>query len=148
MKLETPEGSNGTVDEIGRRLEAMLETVQRDLYRLEGTVQALKQAAQVLKSMLRQIEDDQSAGKFPVEVSQHIRHYVERAHKTLLQLSSEVGGTESLQRGKVEALQIALEVVRGFRLESPVNRSEHEMPPQTQPLPKSAIYSGPPKSGL
>lgn len=140
MKPEPLEVTNSTVDEIVRRLETMLESVQRDLYRLEGTGQALKQTAQVLKSMFRQIEDDQKAGKFPVEVGQHIRHYMERAHKTLAQLSSEVDGTGATQRGKVE-------VIRSFRVGGTANCPEHEMPPQTQPLPKSAIYSGFPKSG-
>jgi len=83
MSIEKAEVKVGTANEIGNRLDDVLEGTTKDLYRLEGAAVAYRQAVQAVEVVSTVIDKDMDEGKVGLEEASLIKKYLERARQNV-----------------------------------------------------------------
>lgn len=115
MSIEKAEVKVGTANEIGNRLDDVLEGTTKDLYRLEGAAVAYRQAVQAVEVVSTVIDKDMDEGKVGLEEASLIKKYLERARQNVQGQSAQAEHNRVVQLGKVQAMQATVQIVKKFR---------------------------------
>lgn len=123
MNLDKSDVKVGTANEIGCRLDDMLEANTRELHRFEGAVTALRTGASAIENLEKAVDRELDEGKIPdLETAVLIKKWTGRMHQALTNLAMQADNNRVMQTGKISAMQGAVEVTRKFR-EEEMNRA-------------------------
>lgn len=115
MSIEKSEVKVGTAHELGCRLDDALESLTKDLYRLEGSLTALKHAAQSADVIYKTIDRDIDEGKIELEEASRAKKYIEKYVGVLNSSASQSENNRVVQMGKMQAMQIAVQIAKKFK---------------------------------
>lgn len=104
-----------TAHELGCRLDDLLESNTKDMYRLEGGVVALRQATMGLENLLAVVDKEMDADKFDLEQAKEIKRYVQRAIQVVTNMVLNTDNNRIAYGGRVQALQLAVDVAKKFQ---------------------------------
>lgn len=121
MSLLKSEAKISAVNELGSRLDDALESATKDLYREEGAVAALRNAAVSIENLVKVVHKDLDEKETDLEVSKMIKSYLERARNGIVTLANVAENNKQSQAGKLVAFQQAVSIAKKYRDEE-VNR--------------------------
>ena len=101
--------------ELGCRLDDLLESNTKDMYRLEGGVVALRQAATALENLSSVIDKEMDEGKFDLDQAKEIKRYVQRAVQSVTNLVLNTDNNRIAYGGRMQALKLAVDVAKKFQ---------------------------------
>lgn len=107
----------GTAQEIGCRLDDVLESTSKELWRLEGAVVYLKQAVAALESIGNLVDKEMDDGAFDLETAKYIKKYLIRSQQVVTNLSIQAENNRWTTAGKVTAMETAVKVTKKFQEE-------------------------------
>lgn len=123
MSLLKSEAKLTAVNELGNRLDDVLESATKDLYREEGAVSALRNAAVSLENLVKVVHKDLDEKETDLEVSKMIKSYLERARNNIVNLANVAENNKQAQAGKISAFQQAVSIAKKYRDEE-INRQQ------------------------
>jgi len=123
MSLLKSEAKLTAVNELGNRLDDALESATKDLYREEGAVSALRNAAVSLENLVKVVHRDLDEKETDLEVSKMIKSYLERARNNIVNLANVAENNKQAQAGKISAFQQAVSIAKKYRDEE-INRQQ------------------------
>lgn len=117
MSLQKVEAKLFAVNELGCRLDDNLEQANKDLYRAEGAVTALKSAVSVLENLMKTVDKDLTEGSNNYDLQQikDIKKYVDRARQLVANLTNNAETSRLAQTGKVQGFEQAVAVAKKFK---------------------------------
>lgn len=115
MSIEKSEVKIGTAHELGCRLDDALESLTKDLYRLEGSVNALRHAVQSADVIYKMIDRDMDDGKIDLKEASRTKKYIERYVNVLNASASQTENNREVQTGKMQAMQLAVQIAKKFK---------------------------------
>lgn len=115
MSLLKAEAKLSAVNELGCRLDDVLETANQDLYRAEGATSALRQAVSSIENLLKVLDKELDEKETDLEVSKMIKGYVDRARINLMNLVTSSEGNRQSQIGKIQGFQHAVSIAKKFK---------------------------------
>jgi hypothetical protein len=123
MSLLKSEAKLTAVNELGNRLDDALESATKDLYREEGAVNALRNAAVSIENLVKVVSKDLDEKETDLEVSKTIKSYLERARNNIVNLANIAENSKQAQAGKINAFQQAVSIAKKYRDEE-INRQQ------------------------
>lgn len=121
MSLLKSEAKVSAVNELGSRLDDALENATKDLYKEEGAVGALRNAAVSIENLIKVAHKDLDEKETDLEVSKMIKSYLERARNGIVSLANVAENNKQAQAGKLLAFQQAVAIAKKYRDEE-INR--------------------------
>jgi hypothetical protein len=121
MSLLKSEAKVSAVNELGSRLDDALENATKDLYKEEGAVGALRNAAVSIENLIKVAHKDLDEKETDLEVSKMIKSYLERARNGIVSLANVAENNKQAQAGKLVAFQQAVSIAKKYRDEE-INR--------------------------
>lgn len=115
MSLLKSEVKLSAVNELGCRLDDVLENATQDLYRSEGAVSALKQAVSSLENLLKILDKELNDKEVDLESCATIKSYFNRSILTMSNLASSAETNRQTQIGKIQGFQQAVQVAKKFK---------------------------------
>lgn len=115
MSLLKSEVKLSAVNEIGCRLDDVLENATQDLYRAEGSVSALKQAVSSLENLLKILDKELNDKEVNLESCGTIKSYFNRSIATVSNLVSAAETNRQTQVGKIQGFQQAVQVAKKYK---------------------------------
>jgi hypothetical protein len=115
MSLLKAEAKLSAVNELGCRLDDILENASKDLYRAEGAVSALKQAVSALENLLKILDKELSDREVDLESCKTIKTYFDRARQTISNLAASSESNRQSQVGKIQGFEQAVAVAKKFK---------------------------------
>lgn len=112
MGVEKGEIKKGTLEEVGIKLDDMLESAQRQHYAHIGAKQALTQCAKQISTLAKQVDGEIDAGEYDLQVATHVKKYIGRAQMAAEGAGRQQGNQELVSSGKIEALQAAVKAIQ------------------------------------
>jgi hypothetical protein len=106
-----------TAHELGCRLDDLLESNTKDMYRLEGGVVALRQAITALDGLLAVVDKEMDADKFDLEQAKEIKRYVQRAVQVVTNMTLNTDNNRIAYGGRIAALTSAVEIAKKYQAE-------------------------------
>jgi hypothetical protein len=106
-----------TAHELGCRLDDLLESNTKDMYRLEGGVVALRQAITALEGLLAVVDKEMDADKFDLEQAKEIKRYVQRAVQVVTNMTLNTDNNRIAYGGRIAALTSAVEIAKKYQAE-------------------------------
>lgn len=103
------------VNELGCRLDDVLETANKDLYRVEGTVTGLRQAVSSIENIMKVFDRELSDGEVDLETSKTIKAYVDRARVVLMNLVTAAENNRQSHVGKIQGFQQAVAIAKKYK---------------------------------
>ena len=104
-----------TAHELGCRLDDLLESNTKDMYRLEGGVVALRQATTALEGLLAVVDKEMDAEKFDLEQAKEIKRYVQRAIQAVTNMVLNTDNNRIAYGGRMAALGLAVEIAKKYQ---------------------------------
>lgn len=104
-----------TAHELGCRLDDLLESNTKDMYRLEGGVVALRQAVTALEGLLVVVDKEMDADKFDLEQAKEIKRYVQRSIQAVTNMVLNTDNNRIAYGGRMQALGLAVEVAKKYQ---------------------------------
>lgn len=104
-----------TAHELGCRLDDLLESNTKDMYRLEGGVVALRQAITSIEGLLAVVDKEMDAEKFDLEQAKEIKRYIQRAAQILTNLALNTDNNRIAYGGRMQALELAVGVAKKYQ---------------------------------
>jgi hypothetical protein len=123
MSLLKSEAKLSAVNEIGNRLDDALENATKDLYREEGAVSALRNAAVSVENFIKVVHKDLDEKEEDLETSKKIKSYLERVRNNIVGLANVAENNKQSQAGKLGAFQHAVSIAKKYRDEE-INRQQ------------------------
>jgi hypothetical protein len=123
MSLLKSEAKLSAVNEIGNRLDDALENATKDLYREEGAVSALRNAAVSVENFIKVVHKDLDEKETDLETSKKIKSYLERVRNNIVGLANVAENNKQAQAGKLGAFQHAVSIAKKYRDEE-INRQQ------------------------
>lgn len=115
MSLLKSEAKLSAVNELGCRLDDVLEKATQDLYRAEGALAALKQASTSMENLLKILDKELNEKEVDLESCSTIKSYVNRAYITVNNLVSAADNNRQAQAGKIQGFEQAVAVAKKFK---------------------------------
>lgn len=115
MNLGKAEVKIDVANELGCRLDDMLEANQKDLYRLEGAVKAYQAMGLAIDGLMKIVDQEMDEGKFNLEEAAHIKRFVKRAHQMSVNLSLQTDNNRITQIGRIQGTEQAVAVAKKFK---------------------------------
>lgn len=106
-----------TAHELGCRLDDLLESNTKDMYRLEGGVVALRQAVTALEGLLVVVDKEMDADKFDLEQAKEIKRYVQRSIQAVTNMVLNTDNNRIAYGGRIAALTSAVEIAKKYQAE-------------------------------
>ena len=104
-----------TAHELGCRLDDLLESNTKDMYRLEGGVVALRRALEDINGLLAVVDKEMDAEKFDLEQAKEIKRYIQRAAQVITNLTLNTDNNRIAYGGRMQALGLAVEVAKKYQ---------------------------------
>ena len=104
-----------TAHELGCRLDDLLESNTKDMYRLEGGVVALRQATTALEGLLAVVDKEMDAEKFDLEQAKEIKRYVQRAIQAVTNMVLNTDNNRIAYGGRIQALGLAVDIAKKYQ---------------------------------
>ena len=123
MSLLKSEAKLSAVNEIGNRLDDALENATKDLYREEGAVSALRNAAVSVENFIKVVHKDLDEKETDLETTKKIKSYLERVRNNIVGLANVAENNKQAQAGKLGAFQHAVSIAKKYRDEE-INRHQ------------------------
>jgi len=117
VNLDKSDVKVGAANEIGCRLDDMLEAQTKDLYRHEGMVTAFRTGATAVENLEKFIDAEMDEGKIELETAAHIKRWVGRTRHALTNLSMQADNNRIMQTGKISAMEAAVAATKKFKEE-------------------------------
>jgi hypothetical protein len=115
MNLGKSEVKVEVANEIGCRLDDMLEASQKDLYRLEGAAKAFQSMGQAIDGLFKIVDQEMDEGKFDLEAAAHIKRFIKRAHQMSINLNLQAENNRFMQLGRIQGAEQAVNVAKKFK---------------------------------
>lgn len=115
MNLGKSEVKVEVANEIGCRLDDMLEASQKDLYRLEGAAKAFQSMGQAIDGLFKIVDQEMDEGKFDLEAAAHIKRFIKRAHQMSVNLNLQAENNRFMQLGRIQGAEQAVNVAKKFK---------------------------------
>lgn len=123
MSLLKSEAKLSAVNELGNRLDDALDAATKDLYREEGAVSALRNAAVSVENFIKVVHKELDEKETDLELSKKIKSYLERARNNIVNLANISENNKQMQAGKLSAYQQAVTIAKKYRDEE-INRQQ------------------------
>jgi len=104
-----------TAHELGCRLDDLLESNTKDMYRLEGGVVALRRALEDINGLLAVVDKEMDAEKFDLEQAKEIKRYIQRAAQVITNLTLNTDNNRIAYGGRIQALSLAVDVAKKYQ---------------------------------
>lgn len=114
MSIDKSNIKIGTAHELGCRFDDALESINKDLYRLEGASTAYKHTVQTISELISAVEREYSEGKMNEGTFNSVKKYFEKAHAVLRQQTSQAENNRCVQLGKIQAMQSAVLITKNL----------------------------------
>lgn len=115
MSLLKSEAKLSAVNELGCRLDDVLEGSTQDLYRSEGAVSGLKQAVSSLEGLLKILDKELNDNEVDLNACKIIKSYVDRARITVVNLATNAELNRQSQVGKIQGFQQAVAIAKKYK---------------------------------
>jgi hypothetical protein len=123
MNFDKAEVKIGTFDEVGNKLDDVLEAMQAEASRMEGAAVAFGKGAEAVAALLQHVDKDTDEGTLDLEVAKHVKRYLDRARVALVNLGMNASNQSFVAKGRVIGLQTSVGVVKKFKTEAENNRA-------------------------
>lgn len=117
MNLDKADVKIDVATEIGARIEDVLEGARKDVLRQEGATSAFYQASKACEDVASHVDKDMDEGKFSLEVSAHIKRYVDRCANATRNLAKQSEALHLIAMGKSTSFEMSVKLVEKFRTE-------------------------------
>lgn len=114
MNLDKSDLKIQTANELGCRLDDLLEGSQKELYRLEGSVTSFKKSMTSIEDLEKVVDKEMDEGKFDLEVATHIKRFTDRARQMLLNMALNAENLRLMQLGKIQAYEHSVSSTKKF----------------------------------
>lgn len=134
MSVDKSEIKKGTLNEVGARLDDMLEGAQRQRNANNGAKQALFQCAKQIGNLSKVAEKEAEETQLDLDILGLIKKYIGRAQMAADGLARQQENQELISAGKVEALTKAVQMVKkqweveDTKIQPPEPISQREIP--------------------
>lgn len=115
MSLLKSEAKLSAVNELGSRLDDVLENANKDLQKEEGAVTALKNAVASLDNLLKMISKELDDKLVDLETQVLIKKYFDKARATVTTMAAVAENSRQAQVGKIAAFQQAVGIAKKYR---------------------------------
>jgi hypothetical protein len=105
------------VNELGCRLDDVLEESNKDLYRAEGAINALKQAVSTIENLMKVLDRELSDNDIDLDSCKTIKSYVDRSRVLLVNLATAAENGRQAHVGKIQGFQQAVAIAKRYREE-------------------------------
>ena len=122
MSVEKSDIKIGAIHELGCRFDDSLELMEKDLYRFEGVIAAYRQVVQMADDFRGVIEKDLASQKLSHEAYEVVKGYFDKLSNILNQQSDKSESNKFIQQGKLQAMQMAVQIAKRFKEEEELKR--------------------------
>jgi len=112
MNIEKAQMKMGTAHEIGCRLDDSRESYLKEVSHWEGANAASLQVARGIEDLAKHVDKDIDEGQYDLEMGARIKKYLTRAATVANSVAAQAGQQSLLARGKVQAMEASLVLVR------------------------------------
>lgn len=120
MSIEKSDIKISVAHEIGCRLDDALESISKDLYRLEGASSAYKNTMQVMNELSKIIDIEYAEEKIDIDSFNTVKKYFEKASVVIKQQSIQTENNKHVQLGKIQSMQSAIHITKCLKDEEEV----------------------------
>lgn len=118
MSVEKAELRADVVNEMGNRIEDLLEGSQAQVHRAEGAEQAMRQAATIVRQLHEHIDRELEAKQIPdLEHAQLAKDWITRAAGVLDQFAEQQAQQRVMQAGHAQGVALAVRVLKSAHTE-------------------------------
>lgn len=115
MNLGKAEVKIDVANELGCRLDDMLEGAQKELYRVEGSIRAFQAMGQAIDGLMKIVDQEMDEGKFDLDGAAHIKRFVKRAHQMTINLTLQSENNRFMQMGRIQGAEMSVQVTKKFK---------------------------------
>jgi len=115
MSLLKSEARIAAVNELGSRLDDVLEVASKDLQKEEGAVTALRNAVSALENLMKVVSKDLDDKLVDLETQVVIKKYVDRARSIVASMAASAENSRQAQVGKISAFEHAVGIAKKYR---------------------------------
>lgn len=101
--------------EIGVRMDDLLEEAIAEVHQAAGAQTALLEAAKAIAKLHEHVSTDMDGGLYPLDVGAKIKAYVNRAITALESLAQRAGNMQMTAHGRKQALEKVVLSVKSFK---------------------------------
>lgn len=112
MSIEKSDIKISVAHEIGCRLDDALESINKDLYRLEGASSVYRHVIQVLHELNVIVDSDHVEEKIDIDSFNAVKKYFEKAIVVIKQQSMQAENNKHIQLGKIQSMQSAIHITK------------------------------------
>jgi hypothetical protein len=112
MSIEKSDIKISVAHEIGCRLDDALESINKDLYRLEGASSVYRHIIQVLHELNVIVDSDHVEEKIDIDSFNAVKKYFEKAIVVIKQQSMQAENNKHIQLGKIQSMQSAIHITK------------------------------------
>ena len=120
MSIEKSDIKISVAHELGCRLDDALESISKDLYRLEGASSAYKNTMQVMNELSKIIDSEYAEEKIDIDSFNAVKKYFEKASVVIKQQSIQAENNKHAQLGKIQSMQSAIHITKCLKDEEEV----------------------------
>lgn len=130
MSVEKSNIKIDTAHEIGCRLDDSLETMQKELLRIEGSTLGLRASLSIVAEKIIQLDKDVDEGKLTQDESVIYKKCLEDLHRNIKNQVISVENSRFVQFGRISSLELAVAITKSFCEEEAkkVHRTESPVP--------------------
>lgn len=149
MSVLKSEVKIATTQEIGVRMDDLLDEAQGEVHRAMGGQSALMEAVKQVQLLHGHVDKDIDESKYDLDVGSKIKLYVTRAVTILESMSQQLSNVQFTKRGKVEALQRVVHQIKSIQdAEKTKLESLQTVPPENQLANKERVIGQHPGQSL
>lgn len=126
MSVEKAELRADVVNEMGNRLDDVLEGSQAQVHRTEGAEQAMRQAATIVRQLHEHVDRELEAKQIPdLAHAQLVKDWITRAASVLDQFAEQAVQQRLMQVGHAQGVALAVRVLKSAHTEELKQVEQH-----------------------
>lgn len=117
MSAEKSDIKINVANDLGARIEDMLEAARAEVVRYEGASMALSQAGKACVGMMAHVDKDLSDGSYDIPTGTCVKRYIERCANSAAGLQAQAENARVMALGKIQALTAGVGILDKYREE-------------------------------
>lgn len=102
MGVEKSELKLAVLENLGCKSDDILESVERELHRAEGAIQALSLGSKAVRQLAQLVDDDLDKERYDIETATKVKEYLDRAGTLLDSMAQKATNQRMTGAGRVE----------------------------------------------
>lgn len=123
-------------NEVGVRVEDALEAAKKEGSVLEGRQTAFLDGSKAVEALLKVVDEDLTAGRYPLETATEIKRFLQRGSQALQNLSQQANNYRIAQAGKIQGFEHTVKLL------SSIVEAEKQKIAQIQAQAQTLVASG------